>query len=115
MIELGELEKQHQELEKRHIRVVAISPDDLETSKATQADFPHLTLASDPAGTMAEGLAVVDRGHGPKGEDTNFPTTILVDGTGTVRWIFRPDRFLTRLSPQELLAAIDEHLPGKGS
>ena len=27
-----------------------------------------------------------------------------------VQWVFRPDRYITRLSPQELLAAIDQHL-----
>jgi peroxiredoxin len=114
MIELGELEKQYSELDKRHIRLVAISQDDLETSKETQAKFPHLFIAADPEGNMAKTLDVVDPGHGHKGEDTNFPTTILVDGSGTVRWLFRPDSFFTRLSPQEMLTAIDEHLP-KGS
>ena len=115
MIELGELEKQYSELEKRHIRLVAISRDDLETSKETQAQFPHLLIAADSDGNMANALKVVDPGHGHQGEDTNFPTTILVDGAGTVRWLFRPDRFFTRLSPPELLAAIDEHLSAKGS
>jgi hypothetical protein len=45
------------------------------------------------------------------GQDPAAPTTILVDGQGTVRWLFRPDRFLERLSPAQLLAAIDEHMP----
>jgi hypothetical protein len=40
--------------------------------------------------------------------------TILVGGQGTVRWLFRPGRFLERLSPAQLLAAIDEHLPEWG-
>jgi peroxiredoxin len=115
MIELGELEKQYPELQKRDVHLVAISQDDLTTSKETQAQFPHLFIAADPAGNMAKALDVVDPGHGHEGEDTNFPTTILVDGSGTVRWVFRPDRFLTRLSPQELLVAIDENLPRKGS
>ena len=30
----------------------------------------------------------------------------LVDGSGNVRWLFRSDRFLERLSPDQLLAAI---------
>ena len=115
MIELGELEKQYSELEKRHVRLIAISQDDLETSKETQAKFPHLLIAADPEGNMAKALEVVDRGHGHEGEDTNFPTTILVEGSGTVSWLFRPGSFFTRISPQELLTAIDEHLPGKGS
>jgi hypothetical protein len=38
---------------------------------------------------------------------------VLVDRQGTVRWTFRPERFLDRLSPDELLAAIDQHLPAE--
>ena len=45
--------------------------------------------------------------------DADAPTTILVDGQGVVRWVFRPERFLTRLSPEELLAAVDQHVGGK--
>jgi hypothetical protein len=37
------------------------------------------------------------------------PTTILVDGQATVRWLFRADRFMEQLSPAQLLAAIDKH------
>jgi hypothetical protein len=51
--------------------------------------------------------------HGPKGEDTNAPTTMLVDGAGTVRWIYRADRFMVRLSPDELLKEVDEHVGDK--
>ena len=42
-----------------------------------------------------------------------MPTTFLVDGSGNVRWLFRPERFLVRLSPAELLAAVDANLQGK--
>jgi hypothetical protein len=31
--------------------------------------------------------------------------------SGPVRWLFRPDRFLERLLPAQLLAAIDAHTP----
>jgi hypothetical protein len=51
----------------------------------------------------------------PGGEDTNAPTILLVDGTGAVRWFYRADRFMVRLSPEELLKAVDQHLSGKGS
>ncbi len=60
---------------------------------------------------MAKALQVIHPGVGPEGTDTNAPTTILVDGAGTVRWLFRADRFLTRLPPEDLLKAVDDHLP----
>jgi len=47
MIELGKLEGQWQEFEKRKVRVVVISVEDQEAAKATQADFPHLVVVSD--------------------------------------------------------------------
>ena len=50
---------------------------------------------------------------GPQHGDTNAPTTILVDGDGKVRWFFRPDYFIVRLSPDEFLQAIDKTWPGQ--
>jgi peroxiredoxin len=115
MVELGELEKHHADFDQRNVRLVAISRDDLEDSKKTQDAFPHLQIVSDVDHKVADALAVIDKGHGPGGQDTNAPTTMLVDGSGTVRWIGRPNRFLVRLSPEELLKAVDQHLAGKGS
>jgi peroxiredoxin len=117
MVELGELEKHHKEFEDRNVRLVAISRDDLEDSKKTQDDFRHLQVVSDAEGNIASALEVKDKvNKGHKGEETNSPTTILVDPEGTVRWVYRADRFLTRLSPEELLKAVDQHLGGhKGS
>jgi len=109
MIELGELEKRSQDLAQRHIRVLAVSNDDQETARMTQADFPHLVVVSDAEQNLAKAMQVLHSGMGPHQSDTNAPTTMLVDGTGTVRWFYRPERFLTRLSPDQLLAAIDEN------
>jgi hypothetical protein len=38
-----------------------------------------------------------------------MPTTFLIDGKGQVRWHFRPDRHIERLSAAEVLAAVDAH------
>src|SRR5215475_13726477 len=111
MVELGQLESHWQEFEKRNVKVVVVSVEDLETAKATQKDFPHLTVVSDGEQNLSDAVAVVHARSGPKGEDTSAPTTILVDGSGTVRWTFRPDRVLTRLSPAQVLAAVDQELP----
>lgn len=91
------------------MRIIAISNDDLETSQKTQTAFPHLVIASDSEQTMAQAFAVIHPGMGHGGTDTNAPTTFLVGGDGKVRWMFRADKFFVRLSPNELLAAIDEH------
>jgi peroxiredoxin len=110
MAELGQLEKHQADFDRRHIRVVAISNDDRPTAQQTQADFPHLVVVADTEQHLARAMQVIDPGAGPSGEDTNAPTTFLVDGTGNVRWLFRPERFLVRLSPEELLASVDTNL-----
>ena len=108
MVELGQLEKHHQDFAKRHVQMVVISNDKQSTAQATQADFPHLIVVSDADQSMAKAVQVLHPGAGPTGDDTNAPTTFLVDGDGTVRRMLRPERFLTRYSPEEVLAAIDE-------
>jgi hypothetical protein len=55
---------------------------------------------------------VVGTHHSPTGAETVSPTTVLVDRHGRVRWVFRPTRYINRLSLAELLAAVDEHLRG---
>src|SRR5437868_14487542 len=107
MAELGELEKHHADFQTRNVQIMAVSNDDSPTSQATQKDFPHLVIVADTEQRMAKALGLVHAGVGPGGTDTNAPTTILVDGSGVVRWFFRPDRFIDRLSPEEVLTGVD--------
>ena len=107
MVELGQLEKQHKQFDTRRVRVVAVSLDDIADSKLTQERFPHLTIVSDHAESLARAADIIGPHHGPNGETTDSPTTVLIDPAGQVRWVFRPDRYTTRLAPQELLDAID--------
>jgi alkyl hydroperoxide reductase subunit AhpC len=107
MTELGELERNYEQFARRDLRVVVVSNDNQKIAQETQADFPHLVVVSDRLREMAGALQVLHPGVGPGGNDTNAPTTFLVDGNGQVRWFFRPQRILTRLSPAELLSAID--------
>lgn len=110
MIELGELESRQQDFASLKVRVFAISNDDVETAKLTQEKFPHLTIISDSQQALAKALMVIHASAAPGGTDTNAPTTFLVKD-GTVRWMFRPDRFLERLPAVDLLTAIDKALP----
>ena len=112
MIELGQLESQWQEFEKKKVRVVVVSVEGPKEAMDTQSDFPHLIVVSDAEHKLADAVAVIHPNSNPKGGDTTAPTTILVDGKGFVRWTFRPDRVLTRLSPSQVLAAIDKEMPG---
>ena len=46
----------------------------------------------------------------PDDADADVPTTILVDRSGIVRWLYRSPAVIVRLSPDEVLQAIDRHL-----
>jgi peroxiredoxin len=111
MIELGQLEAHWQEFEKRKVKVIVVSVEDQEKARATQADFPHLIVVSDAERNLTDALAVLHPHSAPDGGDTTAPTTILVDGKGTVRWVFRSNQVFTRLSPSEVLAAVDKEMP----
>ncbi len=111
MTELVRLERQWQEFEKRNVWVVVISVEDQEAARATQADFPHLVVMSDAGRQLTEVASVVHTHSAPAGGDSATPCNLLVDGSGIVRWMFRPQRVLTRLAPDEVLAAVDREMP----
>jgi alkyl hydroperoxide reductase subunit AhpC len=108
--ELGELERRHEEFDRRHTRVVVVSVEGLDEAKKTQEAFPHLVVVADADRGLTNLADVIHPHSGPEGGDTAAPATLLVDRGGTVRWAYRPDRFLSRLSPDELLAEVDRHL-----
>jgi peroxiredoxin len=113
MIELGQLEARYQDFDSRYVRVVAVSLDGLDDSAKTQSKFPHLVVISDEKEGLAKAAGTLGPQKSPSGGDTNAPTTILVDRRGEVRWVFRPDRFLERLGPDQVLAEVDKHLHGQ--
>jgi peroxiredoxin len=110
MVELGQLEAHHDEFAARHVRIVAASLDDVADTAQTQQKFPHLTIVSDAGEALAKAADVIGPQRSPTGGETVSPTTVLLDADGRARWVFRPDRYINRLSPQDLLAAIDKHL-----
>jgi peroxiredoxin len=111
MTELGELERHHADFAKRNTRVVVVSLEGPNEAEKTQADFPHLVVVADAGrGLSTVADAIHERSNPHHDGDTSAPATLLVDRQGTVRWEFRPARYFTRLSPDELLAAIDQHL-----
>jgi alkyl hydroperoxide reductase subunit AhpC len=110
MVELGQLEEQHEAFASRGVRVLVVSMEGAKEAEATQRQFPHLVAVSDANRGLTGAVDAIHVGAGPDGGDIAMPTTLLVDGQGVVRWIFRPGSFLGRLSPSEMLAAIDTHL-----
>jgi alkyl hydroperoxide reductase subunit AhpC len=112
MIELGQLERHHEEFARRNTQVMVASVEGLEDAKQTQAQFPHLLVLADQGKGLSQAAALLHHGAGRNGEDVDAPTTILVDRQGTVRWLYRPREVISRLAPEEVLQAIDLNLPG---
>ena len=64
------------------------------------------TFLSDPDGALLDTLGIRHRGGRQDGADIAYPTQILVDGQGTVRWIFQSDTYRHRARPRDVFAAI---------
>jgi len=111
MLELGQLEKYHEDFTKRGVRIIAISNDKESDAKETQTKFPHVVIVSDPEQNVSKAMAVLHEKAAPDGGDTNAPTTFLVDGAGNVCWMFRSPRITDRLAPAQVLNAIDKTWP----
>ena len=110
MTELVQLERRHDDFPRMNARVVVVSVEGLDDVRKTQADFPHLTVLSDQARSLSDAAELIHPHAAPDGGDADVPTTILVDRQGTVRWLYRSPVVIARLSPDEVLRAIDEHI-----
>ena len=109
MIELGQLEERHEEFAKRNARVIAVSIEDQEKAQLTHKEYPHLVVVADAQRNLSKAVGVIHAESAPDGGDTAAPTTLIIDGDGTVRWIFRSESVFSRLTPEEVLAAVDQH------
>jgi peroxiredoxin len=109
MKELVKLEKAQQEFTKRKVALVVVSLESPEMARLTQADFLHLKVVADGERKLSEALQLIHAKSAPDGGDTSAPTTFIVDGKGLVRWTYRPPTVFSRLTPEELLAAIEQH------
>jgi alkyl hydroperoxide reductase subunit AhpC len=110
MIELGQLERRHEDFARRNSRVIVVSMEELDEAHKTQVDFPHLLVLADEGRGLSEAAEVIHAHASPDNKDIDAPTTILADRKGMVRWLYRSPEVIARLSPDEVLQAIDQHL-----
>jgi len=66
----------------------------------------RFTFLADPEGVLLDGLGIRHRGGRNDGADIAFPTAVLVDADGVVRWIFHSGTVRERARPEEVFAAI---------
>jgi alkyl hydroperoxide reductase subunit AhpC len=103
MAELVQLDRRHEDFARRNTRVIVVSVEGQAEAKLTQNDFKNLLVLDDAGRGLTDAAALIHAHAGPGGSDIAMPTTILVDRTGTVRWLFRPDAVITRLRRQVLV------------
>jgi peroxiredoxin len=94
------------------VRIVVSSLEGQSEAVESQNEYPHLIILSDATRSLTDAAKVLHPRSAADGGDTSAPTTFLLDADGKVRWMFRPDRHIERISPEDLLAAIDRHLKG---
>jgi alkyl hydroperoxide reductase subunit AhpC len=111
MIELGQLERRHEDFTQRDTRIIVVSMEGLDDAGKTQAQFPHLVVLADQGRGLSEAAGLVHAGAAPDGSDTDVPTTILVDRRGIVRWLYRSPQVIARLSPDDVVHALDVYMP----
>jgi alkyl hydroperoxide reductase subunit AhpC len=112
MIELGQLERRHEDFARRNTRVIVVSLEGCDDAQKTQQDFPHLLVLADQEKGLSEAAGLIHPHAAPDGRDADAPTTILVDRHGKPCWVYRSGAVIARLSPDEVLREIDLHLPG---
>jgi peroxiredoxin len=115
MLELGQLERRHEDFSRRNTRIIVVSVEGQEDAKKTQADFPHLLVLADDGRGLSSSADLIHAKSAPDGNDTSAPTTILLDRQGIVRWLYRSPGVMVRLSPDEVLQEIDQRIPGSTS
>lgn len=110
MTELVQLERRYEEFPKRNVRVIAVSVEGLDEARKSLSDHPHLTVVSDEGLGLSEAAGLIHPKAAPDGSDTDVPTVTLVDRRGTVRWLYRSPSVIERLSPDQVIRAIEQYL-----
>lgn len=104
-----QLTRYYKQLSDQGVELYAVSVDPPETSEALRQrlDAPF-TFLSDPDGGLLDRLNIRHRGGNRGKADIAFPTQVLVDDQGIVRWTYESDSLRIRASPDEIFAAVAE-------
>lgn len=93
------------------MELYAVSVDPPDTSKALKERLnSKLTFLSDSDGVLLDVLNIRHRDGAGNG-DIAFPTAILVDGRGVVRWTYETETYRQRARPEEIFQAIEQLSP----
>lgn len=86
-----------------------MSVDSPETSRRLKQRLEsRIRFLSDPEGRLLDAIGIRHREGRADGGDIAFPTAVLVDRGGIVRWIFHADTYRQRAHPDDVFAAIEQ-------
>ncbi len=90
------------------MQLFAVSVDPPEAAEALrQRLHSDFTFLSDADGKVLDLLNIRHRGARPTDHgDIAFPTQVLVDKDGIVRWTYESDYYRVRATPDQIFAAI---------
>ena len=112
MTELQGLQLNIEALRKRGCAVAGVVVDSPGTNaqlvREAKLDYPIL---SDPGLRTIDAYGLRHVGGGPDGQDIAHAASVLIDGSGIVRWTFVTRNFRVRPTPADVLAAIDALRP----
>jgi peroxiredoxin len=86
-----------------------VSVDPPETSRRLKQRLnSRITFLSDQQGALLDAFGIRHRGGRNDGVDIAYPTAVLVDSGGVVRWIFQSGSYRERARAEEIFTAIAE-------
>ena len=68
----------------------------------------RFSFLADQRGVLLDRLGIRHRGGRNDGVDIAYPTAVLVDADGVVRWIFQSTTYRDRARAEDIFAAIAE-------
>ncbi len=86
------------------IRPVAISVDSPDESRNLMQQGGYtFTFLSDPNAEAIRRYDLLHAGQGEGGHDIARPAELLLDSTGTVRWVHLTENYFMRARPEQVL------------
>jgi peroxiredoxin len=91
------------------VELFAVSVDPPAASRRLQQRLKsRFRFLSDPQGVLLDRLGIRHRGGRNDGVDIAYPTAVLVDADGVVRWIFQSGSYAERATAEQIFGAIAE-------
>jgi peroxiredoxin len=103
-----QLDRYYEEISSRGVSLFAVSVDRPEVSAGLKARLESdFTFLADEGGQLLDALNIRHREGRNDGKDIAFPTAILVDANGIVRWTFQSATYRERARPEEVFRALE--------